>query len=1121
MTSSNVYFRNFDQLESEGQLDESIKAEFPQATEELSDGVSRRRWLQIMGASLALGTAAGCRGKQQFIAPYTHRPKNRMPGIPVQYATTMDVRGVGRPLLATSYDGRPIKLDGNADFAGEGGGSDVHVQATVLELYDPDRSRNPVKVDGGKSVDMTWDDLQHDVGHWFEASDGSGIAFLVEPTTSPSFERLQNAVQKKYPQSKWFEYTSLNDDNSRAGIKKASGNVLTPVYQLDRAKVIVSVDADMLGSDPMAVANSKMWSEGRDADHQKMSRLYVVESCFSPTGAMADHRIALRPSKVTAFLAALAGEVKERMGDNSAPIAAEGDADRSTRVLQAMAHDLVANKGAGCVAVGNAHPEDAHALAYQINHMLGNYAADGAVKLVKPVGQDRDSLSTQVAEFAQAVPGIEKLVIIGGNPVYDAPSQLGLGEAIASVEDSVHFSVYRNETSRKCKLHGNLAHPLEAWGDTRAFDGTFCIAQPLIAPLHGGKSVLEVMSWLATLEHVHHEDKTASQAALAFVAGEKKQVVPGEEFVRETARPFIAGDFEKGWKEVVHKGFIEGTDQFQPLPSGSPANVEMATGDWTAQWDGGEVEIRFVPCKKLFDGRYANSGWLHELPDSISKLTWENAAVVNPKTADKLDLKQNRLANLEVNGDSVQLPVFKVPGVPDGVVELALGYGRTAVGRVGGDEEKGIAARGVDVGSLRSEGDGWYWRAGVEVIGSRTQHVLPTTQEHFDMLGEFGQTEINRRIPELIREGSYDSYLEFMEHQAEHEGNGHARNGKLSSMITPVVYRKDESDSDTKSDEGEDHDESEGHDDDHGHHDSWPAAKHHHFENKSLGPGFLRNLPPSEYGYKDSPKWGMSIDLNDCTGCGACTIACQAENNIPIVGPEQVKKGRELHWIRVDRYFRTGSEDDIENAEVVYQPVNCQQCENAPCETVCPVAATVHSDDGLNDMVYNRCIGTRYCGNNCPYKVRRFNYLNFSDDVTLTNQFVKLYHGAVELSPADRALQAMVRNPDVTVRSRGVMEKCTFCTQRIQHAKIAAKSSIGKNNEIPANSIKTACQEACPTNAIVFGDLSNEKSDVTKMHVNKRSYVLLEELNNHPRLKYLARVRNPHPALVHEEEASH
>lgn len=1121
MSSSSVYFRNFDQLEADGQLDDTIKAEFPSATEDLNDGVSRRRWLQIMGASIALGTAAGCRYQQEFIAPYAHRPKNRMPGVPVKYATTMDVRGVGRPLLATSFDGRPIKLDGNIDFAAEGGGSDVHVQATVLELYDPDRSRNPVEIKDGKSTDKTWSDLQHAVGHWFENSNGAGIAFLVEPTSSPSFARLKGEVQKKYPQSQWFEYTSINDDNQRAGIKHAAGEVFTPVYQLDKAKVIVSIDADLLGSDPMALVNSKKWSEGRDADHQKMSRMYVVESFMSATGTMADHRLPLRPSKIAGFLAALVKEVDSRLENNDTPVAGEGDADRSTRILQAMAHDLVSNKGAGCVAIGEAHSAEAHALVWSLNHKLGNFADDGAIKLIKPFDADRELLAAQINNCAEALAGgIEKLVIVGGNPVYDAPAELNFGDAVSGVKNSVHFSVYKNETSRKCKWHGNLSHPLESWGDSRAFDSTFCIAQPLIAPLHDGKSVLEVMDWLAHFESAHgdeagHGDDHGASAAAMFVAGEKKQVVAGESFVQETAKQFINSDFEAGWTAAVHKGFIEGTEQYASAPSGEPNSVEVAESKWSEKWDGGDVEMRFIPCQKVFDGRFANSGWLQELPDSVSKLTWENAAVVNPTTAEKLDLNQNHLANLDVGVESVQLPVFKVPGVPDGVVVVSLGYGRTAAGRVAGDEEKGIAARGVDVGPLRQMGDQWYWRPSVTVIGSRTKHILPTTQEHFDMLGEFGQDEVNTRIPELIKEGTYDSYLEFMKHQEEHgaESNGHSSNKKRSTKFTPVAYRKDESE--------EKHDDKGGDDHGHSHHASWPAGKHHHFENKSLGPGFLRNVPPEEYGYVDSPKWGMSIDLNDCTGCGACTIACQAENNIPIVGPEQVKKGRELHWIRVDRYFRTNGIDELENAEVVYQPVNCQQCENAPCETVCPVAATIHSDDGLNDMVYNRCIGTRYCGNNCPYKVRRFNYLNFSDDVNLANQFVKLYHGAVELSPADRALQSMVRNPEVTVRSRGVMEKCTFCTQRIQAAKIATKSSDGKNSRIPANSIKTACQEACPTNAIKFGDLSNEKSDVTKMHANKRSYVLLEELNNHPRLKYLARVRNPHPALVHAEKNGH
>jgi Fe-S-cluster-containing dehydrogenase component/anaerobic selenocysteine-containing dehydrogenase len=1122
MSSSSIYFRNFDRLEADGQLDEAIVAEFPQAAETLKDGVSRRRWLQLMGASIALGTAAGCRYQQSFIAPYSFRPKNRMPGVPVQYATTMEFAGVGRPLLATSFDGRPIKLDGNPDFYAEGGGSDVRVQATVLELYDPDRSRHPIKSEGGKRVEHSWSDLQAEVASWLSNSDGNGVLFLVEPTSSPTFERLKKVVQNTYPQSRWFEYASINDDNERAATRQSFGSAYTPVYQLDRAKVVVSIDADMLGTHPFSVSNSKKWVAGRDADNQKMSRLYVAESQLSLTGSLADHRIALRPSKIAGFVAELEAEIDRRLQDNSAPIPAEGEVDRSVRTLQAMAHDLVSNKGAGCIAVGEAHGPEIHSAAYRINDKLDNFGEGGVISFVEPVNSKRELVSKQIAEFKQAISdGIESLIIIGGNPVYDGPAELGLGEAIASVKRSVHLSLYDNETSRKCIWHGNLAHPLESWGDSRAFDGTPCIAQPLIAPLHDGKSVLEIMSWMAGLKNSTQTDgeskqgsKTAPQAA-TLVLGERTVVVPGEALVRETAKEYLGSSSDADWQATVHRGFAENASRYVNVVFANPEALQKSERNWSEKWDGGEIEIRFVPCTKLYDGRFANSGWLQELPDPITKLTWDNAAVISPTTAEKLKLQNNRRANLNVGGESVQLPIFKVPGMPEGVIVVALGYGRTAAGRVGGDEEKGIGSRGVDVGVLRNLESGWYWASGVEVIGSKTWYELATTQEHFDMLGDFGQNEINNRTPQLIREGTYQSYLEFMEHSHSNatenhkngDGNGDAKNGhtqnKREDMMTPVIFKKDE----------------QSHEHGAGHHEQWPEGFHHHFENKSLGPGYLRTLEPSEYGYVDNPKWGMSIDLNNCTGCGACTIACQAENNIPIVGPEQVKKGRELHWIRVDRYFRTNVGDDqeddgLENSEVVFQPVTCQQCENAPCEEVCPVAATTHSDEGLNDMVYNRCIGTRYCGNNCPYKVRRFNYLNFSDDVNLTNQFVKLYHGAVKMSPADRALQALVRNPEVTVRTRGVMEKCTFCIQRIQSAKIAVKNSAGKNGEIPVNSIKTACQEACPTQAIKFGNLANAKSDVAKAHANKRSYVLLEELNNHPRNKYLARVRNPHPALA-------
>ena len=680
------------------------------------------------------------------------------------------------------------------------------------------------------------------------------------------------------------------------------------------------------------------------------------------------------------------------------------------------------------------------------------------------------------------------MLVLGGNPAFDAPPELDLAEKISRIKRAVHFGVWRNETTAACGWHANLANPLESWGDGLAHDGTWTIAQPLFQPIFGGQSALAVVAQMAGHGHDHEGDHVEGSHA----DGHHEDL--GLSLVRATAEAAVGGDFAAVWKKAVHDGFVADT-------AAKPVDARAEIGDVAADdsWKSADgMEVVFQVSSNVYDGRFANNGWLQETADFVTKLTWDNAACLNPKTAQQLGVKQDSRVTVSVDGNSIDLPVHIVPGHADGTIAVAIGYGRTRAGRVGGDSTTGVPAVGVDVNPIRSKAQWWF--APADVSRASGTYKLASTQQHFGF-DDLGQEEINTRVNTdtgtLIREGTFQSYMDFLsgaegghgDHDESHDqGDGHEHDGDDSDA------------SDHDEHDGEGHDQG-----GHGHHHQWPSHHHLHFENFDV-------TPPS-YEWTEKNRWGMAIDLNKCTGCNACVTACQAENNIPIVGKDQVMRGREMHWMRIDRYFATAEGDALaEDATLVHQPVTCQQCEKAPCETVCPVAATTHSREGLNDMVYNRCIGTRYCGNNCPYKVRRFNYLNYSDAQT----FVK-YPGADTLSKADRALKNLVMNPEVTVRSRGVMEKCTFCVQRIQNTKIKARN---EKREIGPNEIQTACQVACPSEAIVFGDLNNKESMVAQAHANPRAYTLLEDMNNFPRNRYLARVRNPHPSLDHSAEGS-
>lgn len=1083
-------------LENSSEFNEAIDRDFGAATDQHSDGVSRRRWLQLMGASLALGGLSGCRYQEEKIAPFAFRPQNRVPGIPEKFATFLEMGGVAEPLLSTNYDGRPIKLDGNPNHPDSMGASTSFVQAQILEFYDPDRLRAPLKSDGSGLTETTWEDL---LGGCKLADSLSDVAIIAQPSASPTLMRLQGEFTKKG--GTWFTYAPVADDNTRAGSKLAFGTAHRAHYALDQADVIVTLDADPLNLSTGSIGNSIKFAKGRDSDHNKMSRLYSVESQFTTTGAAADHRLSVQSSKIAGFAAALAEQVKSRLANNNTDV--DGGLAYREKVMAAMASDLVKHKGHGVIMAGENQPAEVHALVHNLNEQLGNNGK--TVTFTKLPDPDRASTQDAIKDFATKMGSgsFKTVIVLGGNPVYDAPRSLKIGDLIAKAENSLHISIYKNETSLKCKWVSAVAHPLESWKDGFSNDGSILIGQPLINPLFGGKSEIETLTELMGMP------ETSGQA-----------------IVRETVQLS-----EADWRKAVHDGFVADSAGEAVTAKAGSAPAIAADDSWSKAWDGSSLEAVFKTSSSLYDGRFANNAWLQELPNFFTKIVWDNVASVSPKTAEALNVQQNGMSSgttatmmtITVNGENLNIPVAIQPGQADGSIGIEIGYGREMAGRVGGDVANKVDPVGVDVNNLRNA-DNWNVVAGIEAKRTGTKYKLAVVQEPW-AIDETGRDEIQARMfrnynkkesdrSALIREGTFESLKEFLaDNPADHDhasvkpGPGPKRtyatgkNGALP-VITPVSFVPDD-------EEPGDHEE-----DDHGHghgHAAWPEAFHMHHELFDLTPGSRMDYTAENPAHKNV--WGMGIDLNKCVGCNSCVVACQAENNIPVVGKAEVWRGREMHWLRIDRYYGDNLYTDDareDDKQIVHQPVTCHHCENAPCETVCPVAATVHSSEGLNDMVYNRCIGTRYCGNNCPYKVRRFNYFNYSDAVT----FLK-YPGADKLPQGDRNLQNLMMNPEVTVRSRGVMEKCTYCVQRIQNTKIQAKN---ENREIGANEIQVACQEACPTQAITFGDLNNKESDVAKAHANPRAYSMLEELNNRPRTKYLARVRNVHPALIDKDD---
>jgi molybdopterin-containing oxidoreductase family iron-sulfur binding subunit len=1002
----------------------------PGADEPPGDEVTRRTFLGLMGASLALAGTTGCsvmRKPAQYLLPHAKRPEDLIPGEPVYYATAWSLGGATLGLLVETHDGRPTKVEGNPKHPMSGGRSGTWAQAAILDLYDPNRAHGPTR--GGTTVTAAdVDAALAEVGAAARQGGGQGLAVVVDATPSPTLLRLLAELRAAAPAARLYVHDHADTPNARAGLAAVgiSGHAVLPA--LRNADVVLALDADVLGVEgDMTLSAADLAARRRAAaDDAGVAppRLYVVEPGFSTTGAMADNRLRLQASRVHGFLAAVAA----RLFASGLPVppGAEGfaaglgaQASGPEAWVQAVADDLRAHAGRAVVLVGERQGASTHALAHLVNAALG---APGSTLLYRPVARHPDGAGT-LAELAAALESgsVETLVLIGVNAAYDAPADLDFPAKLRKAKTSVHVGATFDETGGACTWHVPLAHVFEAWGDLESADGTLAVQQPLIEPLFGALSCIEAL------------------ARLGGTAGAK-----GHDLVRATMRAQAVpgasdADFERSWRAWLSDGVVRG-----PVPPVTPA-FTWPQASLAAPVPGDGLEIDFVLSGSVHDGRFASNAWLQELPDPMTKVTWENAACLSPPTASRLGLPrpdedgkglQTELVSVRVGDRAIELPIVVSPGLADDVVVVALGGGRRAAGPVGTD-------RGADANRLRTVAAPWFAHGvTLSLLGRRT--TLGCTQLH----GSLVEPRTGRVRDSLVRESTVDAHR--------------ADPGRFAAM------------------------------------ELMPAEKI-----KSLW------VEPNERG---GQQWGMAIDLNACVGCNACTIACQAENNIPVVGKEQVVNGREMHWIRLDRYY-TGSEEDPES---VIQPIPCMQCENAPCEQVCPVAATAHSPEGLNDMAYNRCIGTRYCSNNCPYKVRRFNFFNFAKENEDAYRPAPVSGKQAFLDEVMQrnvpfTLIALQRNPDVSVRFRGVMEKCTYCVQRINTARIDARAH--GDGVVPDGAVTPACAQACPADAIVFGDVNDPASRVSRTRTSSRNYAMLAELNTRPRTTYLARLRNPNPAL--------
>jgi molybdopterin-containing oxidoreductase family iron-sulfur binding subunit len=1056
------YWRSLGQIAQTPEFKGWLEREFPAGAAELNNDTSRRTFMKYMAASAALAglSLSACRREEMELVPFSRGVEWSVPGKPVFYATSRPHRRGAHPLVVATHDGRPTKVEGNPFHPASKGATDIHSQSSLLDLYDPDRSRHFLA--GGQQVQekdfvAALEKIVDDAG------DGSGVAFLTEHFTSPTFARLKDEVAKKLPKATWVAYEPLGGEEARKAQEASFGEGVRAVPQLDKADVILSLDCDFLGFDEGRLEGIRAFSDRRRPE-QKMNRLYVVENRYTVTGGMADHRLRVQAGKVATVARHLAEIIANKTGDEGLKSAVAKSLLPSPfsagqgKWIAEMAEDLLAQKGRALVLVGYRQPAAVQALGYAINAALGSFGATFAGR------KSHHGPSATITELATAIGAkqIQTLFILGGNPAFNAPANLKFGALLRGVDTVVRHGYYEDETSHGkgdggstywVNWHVPAAHYLEAWGDGRASDGSYVSQQPMILPLFGGWSEIQFLS---------------------FIASGKQS--DGLDLVQTTFKSVARGIDAESWAKFLHDGFLAGSQaEREPISFNGPAAAELVAGLKSVEG----TEVVFVPCAKVDDGRFANNAWLQELPDPITKVTWDNVALISPETARKLGLQAEQgngrfefdngaWITVEVNGASLDIPVCVIPGHADESVTIALGYGRTFGGRVGGRE-----------GNYMSHGGFFAERGGVGF----NAYKLRTADAHYIATGAKLRKLDRKRYPIAITQ----------EHGAlEGRGADVIREATAETHAHDPGFAKDE----------------------HWLHAHGAMDAEAERRDKKGYP-----IPQSAYSHPEltdkNHQWGMAVDLSLCTGCSACMVACQSENNIPVVGKEQVIEGREMHWIRMDRYFVSDMSTrdktvDIAEPRMVMQPLPCQHCENAPCETVCPVNATIHSDDGLNVMAYNRCIGTRYCANNCPFKVRRFNFFDFNE-----RQKDKVFRWNLINEKGMADTLKLSKNPNVTVRMRGVMEKCTFCVQRIQEAKIAAKvkAKDTPNVQVPTDSFQSACQQVCPTNAIIFGNIRDPKSAVSKTKDNPRDYRLFDYIGVNARVSYLARVMNPNPKM--------
>jgi len=1022
-----TYWRSLEEVAETDEFQAWMEDEFPHRATLLQ--MNRRTLLKFMGASMALAGLSGCRSvfmDEEKIVPYVRQPEEIVPGKPLYFATAAPAMGYGVGVLVESREGRPLKIEGNPDHPDSQGSTTAMLQAEILNFYDPDRAQAVLNQGEISTWDMFFEAATKMLADQ-KAKGGAGIRILTETISSPLLYDQLRAFLAKYPRAKCYQYDPCGRDSAKVAAVRAFGRPVETIYDLKKAKVIVSLDSDFLFEGPGCLRYARDFADGRRVmgDRTDMNRLYAIESWPTITGATADHRFPVRGSDIEKVAMALANAVGI-MNDRGGP--ASGITSDN---IAAIARDLIANKGAAVVIPGQHQSPLVHAMCHAINNAIG---ALGTTALLTPTMDDSpmtqvDGLKELTADLNSKQ--VDALFIIGGNPVYNAPVDFEFGNALKNCPLAVHHGLRADETSDLCAWHLPLTHFLEQWGDVRAYDGTVSLIQPLIAPLFDSRSAHQLMGSLMGGE---------TDGYKILYSGYK---------AKSASIPAFKDDFEKGFRRALNDGIIAKT-AYAPLAL--PLNTASLGAFTPRPISGTELIIRSDPT--IGDGRFSNNGWLQELAKPLTKTTWENCIFMSPAMGQQLGLTSEDGAEIVVKSQSVQGPVWVMPGHPDNAITVHLGYGRTKAGAVG----DGI---GFNAYTLRhSDAMSFGVVERINPTGAQSMAVA-STQIHHTMEGR-----------DIVRLGNIEDYKK-----------------------NPALYVENENVHVNQ------------------------THPDHQIENE--------NLYPDQIFDYNGPQWGMTVDLNTCIGCNACVVACQAENNIPVVGKDQVKRGREMQWIRIDRYYANApssqawgaqrdhpdegikwdvgdfQDDPIANPDMVFQPVMCQQCEKAPCEPVCPVGATTHSHEGLNQMVYNRCVGTRYCSNNCPYKVRRFNYLNYTD-----NQAQFDAHD--EENRMRVPLLKLLNNPDVTVRGRGVMEKCTFCVQRINSVRVEGKK---QGRDPKDGEILTACQEACPTKTIVFGNVADKDSHVSQIRSDKRAYQLLREVQTRPRVSYLGKIRNTNPEI--------